>query len=83
MRCVGSLNEDEYMYIFALYPLLYQPSGSANMTNIEDVIIEHKFNTFFLSELNTKGLNFEIEYWALGYNVLRYMSGMCAPIFYI
>lgn len=83
MRCVGSLDEDEYMYIFALYPLLYQPSGSANMTNIEDVIIEHKFNTFFLSELDKKGLNFEIEYWALGYNVLRYMSGMCAPIFYI
>ena len=83
MRCVGSLDEDEYMYIFALYPLLYQPSGSVNMTNIEDVIIEHKFNTFFLSELDKKGLNFEIEYWALGYNILRYMSGMCAPIFYI
>ena len=83
MRYVGSLNEDEYMYIFALYPLLYQPSGSANMTNIEDVIIEHTFNNFFLEELDTKGLNFEIEYWAFGYNILRYMSGMCAPIFYI
>jgi len=83
MRCVGSLNDDEYMYIFALYPLLYQPSGSANMTNIEDVIIEHKFNTYFLKELDNKGLNFEIEYWAFGYNVLRFMSGMCAPIFYI
>jgi len=83
MRCVGSLEEDEYMYIFALYPLLYQPSGSANMTNIEDVIVEHTFNSFFLSELETKGLNFEIEYWAFGYNILRFMSGMCAPIFYI
>ena len=33
--------------------------------------------------LEEKGLNFEIEYWALGYNVLRFVSGMCAPIFYI
>jgi hypothetical protein len=83
MRCVGSLEEDEYMYIFALYPLLYQPSGTANMTNMEEVIIEHQLNSNFLTDLQNKKLNFEIEYWAFGYNVLRFMSGMCAPIFYI
>lgn len=83
MRCIGSLDEDEYMYIFALYPLLYQPTGTANMTNIEEVIIEHQLNNNFLKDLQEKGLNFEIEYWALGYNVLRFVSGMCAPIFYI
>ena len=83
MRYVGSLDNDEFMYIFALYPLLYQPSGSANLTNVDDILIEHQLNQTFINDLQSKGLNFEIEYWAYGYNVLRYISGMCGPIFYI
>jgi hypothetical protein len=70
------------MYIFALYPLIHQPSGTANLTNIDDIIIEHQFTDNFINHLKTNGLKFEIEYWAYGYNVLRYISGMCAPIFY-
>lgn len=83
LRYIGSLENDEYMHIYALYPLLYQPSGSANLTNIDDILIEHQLNLNFINDLQTKGLNFEIEYWAFGYNILRYISGMCAPIFYI
>ena len=83
LRYVGSLENDEYMHIYALYPLLYQPSGSANLTNVDDILIEHQLNPQFINDLETKGLNFEIEYWAFGYNIMRYISGMCAPIFYI
>ncbi len=82
-RTIGSLGYDEYIYIFALYPLLYQPSGTANLTNIEDIIIEFELNKDFINAIVTNGLNFEIEYWAYGYNVLRFISGMCAPIFYV
>jgi len=71
------------MHIYALYPLLYQPSGSANLTNVDDILIEHQLNPQFINDLETKGLNFEIEYWAFGYNIMRYISGMGAPIFYI
>jgi len=83
LRYVGSLENDEYMHIYALYPLLYQPSGTANLTNIDDILIEHQLNPNFINDLHTKGLNFEIEYWAFGYNIMRYISGMGAPIFYI
>jgi hypothetical protein len=83
MRFCGSLENDEYMYIFSLYPLLYQPTGTANLSNIEDVIVEFELIQDFIDKLNTEGLMLEIEYWALGYNVLRFISGMCAPIFYI
>ncbi len=82
-RTIGSLGYDEYIYIFALYPLLYQPSGTANLTNIEDIIIEFELNKDFIAAILENGLNFEIEYWAYGYNVLRFISGMCAPIFYV
>ena len=83
MRFCGSLENDEYMYIFSLYPLMYQPSGTANLSNIEDVIVEFELMSDFIDKLNSEGLTLEIEYWALGYNILRFISGMCAPIFYI
>ncbi len=83
MRFCGSLENDEYMYIFSLYPLMYQPSGTANLSNIEDVIVEFELMSDFINKLNSEGLTLEIEYWALGYNILRFISGMCAPIFYI
>jgi hypothetical protein len=83
MRFCGSLENDEYMYIFSLYPLLYQPSGTANLSNIEDIIVEFELIKDFIDKLSSDGLTLEIEYWALGYNILRFISGMCAPIFYM
>lgn len=83
MRFCGSLENDEYMYIFSLYPLLYQPSGTANLSNIEDIIVEFELMQDFIDKLNSEGLTLEIEYWALGYNILRFISGMAAPIFYM
>ena len=83
MRFCGSLDNDEYMYIFSLFPLLYQPSGTANLSNIEDVIVEFELISDFINKLSSEGLTLEIEYWALGNNILRFISGMCAPIFYI
>jgi len=82
-RTCGSLDNDEYMYIFAIYPLIYQPSGTANLSNIEDVIIEFQLNSDFLNKIQENGLNIECEYWTCSYNVLRFISGMCAPLFYL
>jgi hypothetical protein len=81
-RLTGSLLNDEYIYIFALYPLLYQPSGSANLSNIEEVMIEYKLNEDFINYIKENNLNIECEYWTCTYNILRYISGMCAPLFY-
>jgi hypothetical protein len=81
-RLIGSLKNDEYIYSFSLYPLLYQPSGTANLSNIEEVLFEYKFNDNFMKEIKEKGLNIECEYWTSTYNILRYVSGMCAPLFY-
>jgi len=82
-RLMGSLDNDEYIYIFALYPLLYQPSGTANLSNIEDIIVEFELNSNFIQSIIDNGLTMQIEYWSCTYNVLRFISGMCAPLFYI
>jgi hypothetical protein len=81
-RCIGDINEGEYIYSFALYPLMYQPSGSANLSQIEDVIIEHQLTDNFIKLMKENMLNVEMEFWAFGYNVMRMISGLAAPIFY-
>lgn len=81
-RLLGSLDNDEYVYIFALYPLMYQPSGCANFSNIEELIIEYTLTDNFIQKIKDNGLNIECEYWTCTYNILRYISGMCAPLFY-
>jgi hypothetical protein len=81
-RCIGDINEGEYIYSFALYPLMYQPSGSANLSQIDDVIIEHQLTDNFIKLMKENMLNVEMEFWAFGYNVMRMISGLAAPIFY-
>lgn len=81
-RYIGSLENDEYLYSFSLYPMLEQPSGSANLSHIENLSFEHEFTQEFIDIITTNGLQIEMEYWALTYNVLRFISGMAAPLFY-
>jgi hypothetical protein len=81
-RYIGSLENDEYLYSFSLYPMLEQPSGSANLSQIENLSFEHEFTQEFIDIMKSNGLQIEIEYWALTYNVLRFISGMAAPLFY-
>jgi len=81
-RLLGSMNNDEYLYSFALFPLMYQPSGAANLSQIEDVIIEHILDKNFINLMKTLKLTIDIEFWGFGYNVIRMVSGMAAPLFY-
>jgi hypothetical protein len=81
-RQLGSLDNDEYVYVFALYPLLYQPSGCANLSKLEEVVIEYTLTEEFNQKIKDNGLTIECEYWTCTYNILRYISGMCAPLFY-
>jgi hypothetical protein len=61
---------------------MYQPSGSANLSQIEDVIIEHQLNENFIQLMKENMLTVEMEFWGFGYNVMRMISGLAAPIFY-
>jgi hypothetical protein len=78
-----SLNSGEYMYSFALYPLLLQPSGAANYSEIEDsrLIIEFTNEVELLLREN-KNIKIKFEMWGRAVNHLRIISGMGGLLFY-
>lgn len=79
---MGSLDSGEYLYSFALYPLILQPTGCANYSQIPQSSIIMKFSKQIqnLFESNPN-LEVKIELWGLAYNTLRYASGMAALLF--
>jgi len=80
-RYMGSLNEGEYLYSFGFIPKLLQPSGTANLSCINDISIKHTFSDEFVRIITDNNLQFEIEYWAMSYQILRIMSGFAALAF--
>ena len=64
-----------YIYPFSLYPTDYQPSGSINMTFIEDILLQMKLNDII--EKKPAYLNC----YSRSYNILRIMSGLGDVVF--
>lgn len=59
------------MYSFALHPEDHQPSGTCNMSRIDNATLSLTFN-----DVVTKSLDNKISIYAVNYNVLRILSGM-------
>ena len=64
-RCPGT---GIYVYSFALNPEQHQPSGSVNMSRID--------NATLLLDLTTATAPVQLRVYAVNYNVLRIMAGM-------
>lgn len=81
-RNVSSLSPGEYMYSFALYPLLLQPTGSANYTEIPDSSIEITLSDEVINLFkNNSNLEMQVELWGQAYGVIRFASGMAGQVF--
>lgn len=79
----NSLSRGQYMYSFSLYPLMYQPSGAANFSEIDTVRITIRLiNEVILELLKDKNIIVEINAWGLSYNILRVLSGMAGKAFF-
>ncbi len=78
---LGALDDGEGLYSFSLFPRLYQPSGTANLSVIEDLSVDHVLTDEIISMMETYNLELEIEYWSMTYQVMRVMSGFIAPAF--
>ena len=59
-----------YSYSFGLKPCEHQPSGTCNMSRIDNASLNLTFNT------NQKTNDRVIKLYGVNYNVLRIMSGM-------
>jgi hypothetical protein len=44
-------------------------------------MIEHIIEPEFVKLIRDNNLVIEMEYWSYGYNIMRMISGMCAPLF--
>lgn len=81
-KMMGSLENGEYLYSFALYPLLLQPTGSANYSEISDSSFIINFTDQIESLLKSNpNLEIKMELWGLAYNTLRCVSGMAGLVF--
>lgn len=77
-----SLSPGEYMYSFALYPMLLQPSGSANYSEIEDSVLVIEFtNEVETIMRENKNIKIKFELWGRSINHVRFISGMGALLF--
>jgi hypothetical protein len=82
-KMMSSLSDGEYLYSFALFPLIYQPSGSANFTEIGDSDIVLKFTDQITTQLqNNPNLEIVAETWGCAVGVLRVFSGLAGMAFY-
>jgi hypothetical protein len=81
-RHMGSLDEGEYVYSFALYPLLLQPSCSANFSQIEDALIMFQPSQKVIDKIINYNVSASINIWGCTTTIFRVMSGMAAPLFY-
>lgn len=61
------------VYSFALRPEEHQPSGSCNFSRIDNATLQLVLSSGTVGGTSTA----KVRVYALGYNVLRVMSGMC------
>ena len=64
------------IYSFALNPEDHQPSGSCNMSKIDNAILSLNFNFESNSTNSSEWANSNLKVFASNYNILRIMGGM-------
>lgn len=75
---VSSLPKNIYLYSFALYPKLLQPSGGVNVDMLDELSITMRLSKKVI-ENNVK---IQCDIYGKQYNILRIMSGMAGLLFY-
>lgn len=72
-----NFKEGIYPYSFSVDPLKYQPSGSCNMSLINDIVL--KIETQNVPIQNNENLfKFDINIYTVNYNILSIKSGMAS-----
>jgi hypothetical protein len=67
------------VYSFAIHPELHQPSGTANLSRVDYIIMNMLFDDKIIEELTKEGII--LSFYTVNYNVLRIMSGMAGIAF--
>jgi len=75
-RKIYNMREGNFVYAFANNPLIFQPTGSASIGNIEDLTLIVKLHPDAVRALND--LNYRIiwKIWSYGINIIAVISGI-------
>jgi hypothetical protein len=65
-----------YVYSFALYPQMLQPSGAANFAKLADSSLSLYLNDILTNDMQVNNFKFKLSSYAIHYNILRIFSGI-------
>lgn len=78
----GNLSDNMFIYTFALDITKYQPSGSVNMSKINNLSIVIELDEIIINEINIGNIIAKMKVYNYSYNILRIMSGLAGLAFY-
>ena len=78
----SSLKGNIFYYTFALFPEYLQPSGAANMDQIQDLTIATQISQEIAEKIRKKEIVMKWDVYCRATNILRIMSGMAGMAFY-
>jgi hypothetical protein len=81
-RYINSLDSGEYFYAFCIFPKLIQPSGSTNLSYIDDTQFMIQLTDEAIDQLKMCESSISIKMWECSYNVFVALSGFGALLFY-
>jgi hypothetical protein len=77
-----SIPDGVFLYRYGLYPHMYQPSGSVNLSQIEKFEIAMKVSDSLKNNIkNKENVRVKVSKYAVTNNILRYMSGFAGLMF--
>ncbi len=77
----SSLVDNLFLYNFALYPQMLQPSGCANFGKLSEASFNLHLNNKLTNLVENNNFKFKVSCYALQYNILRIFSGMAGLAF--
>lgn len=78
----GTLSDNMFLYSFALNISNLQPSGTCNMSRLNDLSLIIELDDYIIEEINNNNLIGKIHIYNYSYNLLRIMSGLGGLAFY-
>jgi hypothetical protein len=69
-------------YSFSLRPELPTPNGSANLSKLDDVVLNIIPKDFIIEDMKENSTKYRFPIYTLSYNILRIFSGLAGLVFF-